>query len=116
MPPAAPEAWQPAAGDLVRTAQRVERSLSVILGAAPTDGTAFSPSELLGDLGHLEDDIAVVSGCWPRSEGVSGRHATPRAAGVETFSPSDLLGDLGTLEGDRAPCQRLLAQQCRRRV
>ncbi|MGO9255157.1 MAG: zf-HC2 domain-containing protein [Bryobacteraceae bacterium] len=54
----APEPWQPAAEDLLRTAQRVERRLSAMLGAAAADGAAFSPSELLGDLGRLEDDIA----------------------------------------------------------
>jgi hypothetical protein len=52
-----PSAWQPAAEDLLTTAHLVERRLSVMLGAAPADGTAFSPSEFLGDLRHLENDI-----------------------------------------------------------
>jgi hypothetical protein len=54
----APEAWQPAAEDLLQTAQRVERRLTVMLGVAPADGAGFSASDLLGDLGHLQDDIA----------------------------------------------------------
>jgi len=57
-PTASANAWQPEAEDLLLTAQRVERRLSVMLGAAPSDGTAFSPSDFLADLRHLQDDIA----------------------------------------------------------
>ena len=52
-------AWQPAAEDLLRTGQRVERQLSILLGAAPPDGAAFSASGLRADLGRLEADIAI---------------------------------------------------------
>ncbi len=58
-PAAPPDAWQPAAEDLVATAQRVERRLSVMLGAAPSDGGAFTPSDLSSDLKLWEDDIAI---------------------------------------------------------
>jgi len=56
-PPAA-DAWQPVAEDLLLTAKRVERRLSILLGAAPSDGAAFSPSDFLGDLNRLQYDIA----------------------------------------------------------
>jgi hypothetical protein len=56
-PPAA-DAWQPAAEDLLLTAKRVERRLSILLGAAPSDGAPFSPSDFLGDLSRLQYDIA----------------------------------------------------------
>jgi len=52
------EAWQPAAEDLLVTAQHVELQLSVMLGVAPADGSTFSASQLLADLAHLDDDIA----------------------------------------------------------
>ncbi len=57
--PLVADAWQPAAEDLVLTAQRVERRLSVMLGAAPADGTAFPTSGLLGDLDRLQSDIII---------------------------------------------------------
>ena len=53
------DAWQPAAEDLVLTAQRVERRLSVMLGAAPADGAAFPASALLADLDRLQSDIVI---------------------------------------------------------
>lgn len=52
------ETWQAAAEDLLKTAQRVDRSLSILMGAAPADGSAFSPSEVLADLARMEADLA----------------------------------------------------------
>jgi len=51
--------WQPAAEDLLRTATRVERQLSLLLGAAPPDGATFSATAMRADLTRLEDDIAI---------------------------------------------------------
>ncbi len=57
-PSPAPDAWQPASDDLLQAARRVERRLSVMLGAAPGDGTPFSAADLRGDLKRLADDVA----------------------------------------------------------
>jgi hypothetical protein len=53
-----PDGWQPASEDLLQTARRVERRLSVMLGAAPADGTPFSAADLRADLKRLSDDAA----------------------------------------------------------
>ena len=50
-------AWQTAAEDLLATAQRVERRLSVTLGAASSADAPFSPADLRADLKRLQDDL-----------------------------------------------------------
>jgi len=55
---APPSSWQATTEELLETAQRVERRLSVMLGVAPAEGAAFSTTDFSADLARLEADIA----------------------------------------------------------
>jgi hypothetical protein len=50
--------WQTAGEDLLQTALRVDKNLSVLIGASNTGSSAFSASGLLADLARMEADIA----------------------------------------------------------
>jgi Putative zinc-finger len=50
--------WQDTAQDILKVAQRIDRNLSVMLGAAPSDGTALSPMDMRFDLFRLDSDIS----------------------------------------------------------
>jgi len=53
------DTWQAAAEDLLQNAQRVDKNLSMMLGAAAADGTAFSASGLMSDLSRVVADSAA---------------------------------------------------------
>ena len=63
------ETWQPAAEDLLKTAQHLDRNLSILIGAASGDGAAFSASDVLADLARVRPIWPAASSCWCTNRG-----------------------------------------------